>query len=51
MKMNKNRKYEQKCLAGQWTGAKCVRPVRPFAQTEMRYTDLNVTVQIKEDSP
>ncbi|MGA1979799.1 MAG: hypothetical protein ABSG99_04430 [Sedimentisphaerales bacterium] len=49
--MSKNRTYEQKHLAGQWSGAKCVRPVRPFAETGMMCIDLNVTTRIKEDSP
>jgi hypothetical protein len=49
--MGKNRTYEQKRLASQPAGAKCVRPVRSFAETGTMYVDFNVIAQIKEDSP
>jgi hypothetical protein len=49
--MSKNRKYEQKHLAGREAGTKCVRPVRQFAGTGTMYIDLNVTTRIKENSP
>jgi len=49
--MSKNRKYEQKRLAGGRLGAKCARQVMPFADTQRMCIDLNVTVWIKEDSP
>ena len=49
--MSKNRTSEQKRLASQPAGAKCVRPVRQFAGTGTMYVDLNVATQIKENSP
>jgi hypothetical protein len=49
--MSKNRTYKQKRLASQPAGAKCVRPVRQFAETGTMYVDFNETLQVKEDSP
>jgi hypothetical protein len=49
--MIKNKTYKQNRSANNWPGTRLVRLMKPFAAVHTLYTDLDVAVQIKEDSP
>lgn len=49
--MIKKKTNEKKCLAGNWSGAKFARLMRPFDGVQTMYTNPVITLQIKEDSP
>ena len=49
--MSKKKTYKQKRLASQPAGAKFSRLTRPFVGVQTMYVDLNVSAQIKENSP